>query len=181
MYQGSNKTALASQTQIADALIHLMKENPYAQISICQICREADVSRQTFYSLFDSKEQVILYELDRNYCLKLDSSCCQHLTSLTLKDIARVYSRYIHDNGPILRLLVDNNIMDCMTDSLNSVFADCSQLLPDLEPVQRTYAAHFLASGLTSIAECYVRTNETTDTAQLESLIYSLFRGSYLV
>ncbi len=178
MYQGSNKTALASQTQIADALIGLMAETPYTQISICQICREAEVSRQTFYSLFDSKDQVILYELEKKYCLNLDGRCCHSASlALSLTDIARVYSRYIHENGPFLKLLVENGIIDCMTDSLYHSFVECEHFMPELSESTRSYAAYFLAGGLTGVAQCYVLTCEKADISELEHMIYSLFHG----
>lgn len=34
MYCGSNKTAMASQRQIAEAMMRLIQEKPYAQITI---------------------------------------------------------------------------------------------------------------------------------------------------
>ncbi len=178
MYQGSNKTALASQTQIADALLGLMNESPYAQISICQICREADVSRQTFYSLFESKEQVIVYELGKKYCIDLQGDCCSDTASLSLDHIAQIYSRYITANGAFLKLLAENDILDCMTDSLYSSFEQCSRFFPELENTERTYASAFLAGGLTSIAQSYVKNGETADADRLAGIIRTLFSGS---
>jgi AcrR family transcriptional regulator len=54
MYEGCNKTALTSQSAIAEALLNLMKEKPYSKISVSEICKRAGVSRQTFYTLFES-------------------------------------------------------------------------------------------------------------------------------
>lgn len=56
MYRGSNPTALQSQSMIIQALLALMQEEPFAKITVKAICARAMVSRQTFYSLFDSKE-----------------------------------------------------------------------------------------------------------------------------
>ena len=68
MYCGTNKQALCSQMQICDALIRLMERKPFAQVSVSELCKEADVARQTFYSLFSSKENVVLFALQRGYC-----------------------------------------------------------------------------------------------------------------
>ena len=38
MYCGSNKTALQSQRQIARAMMALIREKPYAQITISELC-----------------------------------------------------------------------------------------------------------------------------------------------
>ena len=61
MYEGCNKTAVSSQLAIADALLSLMREKPYAKISVSELCKRAQVSRQTFYTLFESKDNVISY------------------------------------------------------------------------------------------------------------------------
>ena len=66
MYKGTNKTALCSQKNIADTFVQLLRDNNYTAISVSRICKAAQVSRQTFYSLFESKENIILYELRKN-------------------------------------------------------------------------------------------------------------------
>ena len=78
MYCGNNKTALTSQRQIAEALLRLLEEQPYGGISVSAICKQADVSRQTFYSLFQSKENVITFALRNDCCYSAmvqDSGC----------------------------------------------------------------------------------------------------------
>ena len=67
MYSGNNKTALASQRQIAAAFTALLREKPYSQISVSAICKEAGVSRQTFYALFAAKENIVLYVLHKRH------------------------------------------------------------------------------------------------------------------
>ena len=49
MYCGRNKTALTSQRQIAEAMMRLIQDKPYAQISVSELCKEAGISRQTFF------------------------------------------------------------------------------------------------------------------------------------
>ena len=44
---------------ITDALLYLMKTNDFNDISISQICNEAQVGRASFYRNFENKEQVI--------------------------------------------------------------------------------------------------------------------------
>ena len=65
MYQGKNPTALQSQNLITEALLALMEEEPFQKITIKAVCAHAGVSRQTFYSLFENKEEVIGRRLDQ--------------------------------------------------------------------------------------------------------------------
>ena len=55
MYCGSNKTALQSQRLIAEAMMELIREKAYSQITISELCKTAGISRQTFYTLFTSR------------------------------------------------------------------------------------------------------------------------------
>ena len=93
MYCGSNKTALTSQKQISSAMLSLLQTKSYADISVCEICKEAQISRQTFYSLFRSKENVISYELEQNYCFTLHSDCMEE--DFTLDRLSDAYASYI--------------------------------------------------------------------------------------
>ena len=63
MYCGSNKTALMSQELISRAMMRLIQEKPFTQISVSELCKTAGISRQTFYSLFTSRENVMVFAL----------------------------------------------------------------------------------------------------------------------
>ena len=148
MYEGCNKTALTSQSAIAGALLSLMEEKPYSRISVSEICKCAGVSRQTFYTLFESKDNVIAFELERKYCFRPEEhECCR--SSMSLEDICHAYSIYITECRDILALLVRNDILYLLQDNLYNSFLSCSFYLPECPGRDRVYAADFLAGGLT--------------------------------
>lgn len=66
---------------IKDAFIKLVKEEPYSKITITQICREADITRSTFYLHFSSITDVLNAVLDDALFLVQDST-----TGLDTKD-----------------------------------------------------------------------------------------------
>ena len=68
MYCGTNKTAMQSQKQIADAMMSLLDEKPFSQITVSELCKAACISRQTFYTLFTSRENVMVFTLQARYC-----------------------------------------------------------------------------------------------------------------
>ena len=178
MYEGCNKTALASQSAIADALLKLMKEKPYSRISVSELCKRAGISRQTFYSLFESKDDVIAFELERKYCFHPEEhECCR--TSMTLEDICHAYSVYITERRDILVLLVRNDILYLFQDSLYNTCSSCDSYLPGYPGQDRIYAADFLAGGLTGIARNYALDGSATSREHLEHILYSLFSGSF--
>lgn len=54
-----NITTQMMKEYIAEALLRLMSNKPYAEISISEIAERAGVNRSTYYRNFDSKESII--------------------------------------------------------------------------------------------------------------------------
>ena len=175
MYCGSNKTALTSQKQISSAMLSLLQTKSYADISVCEICKEAQISRQTFYSLFRSKENVISYELEQNYCFTLHSDCMEE--DFTLDRLSDAYASYIEGQKDFIALLVDNGLMDCMRDSIFEMLMSCSTLASLPDDAGRCFTADFIASGLSSIAKNYVLYESVIDSDYLRRTICRLFGG----
>ena len=58
-----------NQDKLAAALLSLMQRTAYEDISVSALCREAGVSRNTFYRNFPHKEAVLHYAVD-DICLQ---------------------------------------------------------------------------------------------------------------
>ena len=56
-HKQGNKTAIQSQHMIADALFSLMKHKPFHQITVTEICEEANLGRKTFYRNFELRDK----------------------------------------------------------------------------------------------------------------------------
>lgn len=188
MYCGRNKIALSSQKQIADTMLRLLTKNSYAAISVSMICREAGVSRQTFYSLFQSKENVIIYMFQEKYCYSPEEASGQdssgdgaddtdRKTLFPLEAMCRGYSHYMVAQRKFIRLLVDNDITYLMHAALREVMESCECFLPDRAENVRTLAADFMAGGMTCIARHYIQCGLTQDEEELSRLTMSLFNG----
>lgn len=175
MYQGTNKTALSSQNQIAAAFLRLLENCPYSSISISAICKEANVSRQTFYTLFESKENIVTYMLGKKHSFSPAASCCS--SSMTITVLSQEYSSFIIERREFLKLLVKNDIIYLMHESLYNSFMDCTAFLPGADHVVRAFGAEFVSGGLSGIAKIYLE-NEDTSREELETIISELFSGS---
>jgi AcrR family transcriptional regulator len=55
---------IQSKALLQQAFLMLLKDKTFDQISIAELCRKAGVSRQTFYSNYKYKEDVLLEHLD---------------------------------------------------------------------------------------------------------------------
>ena len=178
MYCGSNKTAVASQRQITSALLDLLSEMPYADISVSAICKRADVSRQTFYSLFSSRESVMEFALQARYCEGLDIAAPERGREETpLSQLCRSYSGYILQNRGLIKMLVDNRIDYLLYDSFYDAMDSCECFLRGADPCTRSYAASFYAGGVSSVAKRYAQEGCSTSADRLEELLMTLFSG----
>ena len=181
MYCGCNKTALASQRQIARAMLSLMEQKPFDQISVCELCKSADVSRQTFYSLFSSRENIIAFILQEKYFYTpegtiLEDESPQEICGI--RALCRGYSRYILQNRDFLQILVQNHIDYLLYDCIFEALISCECFLKEVSPCTRRYAAGFYAGGISSVARCFATEGCTSSASELEDMLFTFFTGS---
>ncbi len=181
MYRGCNKTALCSQKNIAEGFYELLQEKEYSKITASEICKKSGVSRQTFYSLFSSKENIVAFILSKEYSFNPNEECKCSGTP-TLKELSKGFSSFIVQKSDFIDLLEKNNIIYLMQETLYDGFTCCSEsgLSPYAgSPLSADLAIDFVASGLTTIAKHYVKNKSEISCAQLEKMIYVLFSGEY--
>ncbi len=172
MYCGCNEKALCSQRAIAGALLELMGEERYASVSISALCRRAGVSRPTFYSLFGSMDDVVLYLLRESFRCEPEPGGAAELESM-----CRFYSRYFTVRRDFLCLLVENGIGHLLYRSIFDSLMDCGCFLAGEEEAPRRHAANFTAGALTGIMQDLV-THEPCGDSELAGLLEELFTGT---
>lgn len=180
MYCGTNKIALASQQQIADAMVRLLQDNQFTDISVSALCRTAGVSRQTFYSLYASKENVIIALLRGYRYVPEEEAPCQRPPVCSLTAFCTQFAHYLKDNTSLIRSLARNNILYLIYDSFYASITDCCGFLGTLPEADRQYTAAFIAMGFTGIARTYIERGASDSADYLEGEILRLFRGQYL-
>jgi len=60
----TTERSVRNQRKIENALLELMGKQPFAEISVTQICKEAEISRRIFYHLFGSKQNALYGLID---------------------------------------------------------------------------------------------------------------------
>ena len=121
MYQGNNLTAIQSQQWLGKALARLMEQQPYAAVTIGAICREADLSRQTFYNVFSSKEEVLRFCLRQQYEKQFRRLADQQ--TLTVEQIVEAFAAVVQENETLLRLMVENDLTGILAEEMTKCIA----------------------------------------------------------
>ena len=78
-----NMKIVRTQQQIEQSLFSLLHKKPYAEISIAEITRKADVSRTSFYRNYENKDSVLAQFLANQYQKFIDDINEHKLKSLT--------------------------------------------------------------------------------------------------
>lgn len=175
MYQGKNPTALNSQKLLLDSLNELLGERAFKDISVSEICGHSGISRQTFYSLFGTKENLLLYQMRNALYVKTPS--VWNTSEATLKETCVNYGKYIAANYEQLKMLVDNDLMSLLNKLFYESMSDCPQSYVDLHDEEREYALRFLSAGLCSLTQEYVKHHKIPDPAELTRLSYKIMSG----
>lgn len=132
------------------------------------------MSRQTFYTLFKSKENIIIYELHSKYPFVLNDK-----NIFSLQDLCYYFSLYIKANHTFLKLIIDNDLSQILFNSLEQSILSCSRIIPKEYAKNRDFIASFSAGGLTSLTKTFLEKEICNDLNTTKELTYSLFSGLF--
>ena len=175
MYNGNNPTALKSQQWLTQTLLELMEEKPYVDISIMDICKKADLSRQTFYNYFESKDDLFRYLLRSTYDKKLDS-----LTEIPSSDEAiSAFVSVVRENPRMVNAIVKNNMGNLVSDEIfNAITQFLNRFIPNFEN-QPDFAYHvvLLSGALTHFMLYYARNNKDLSEKEMTKILETFLSG----
>ncbi|GIN20576.1 TetR/AcrR family transcriptional regulator [Siminovitchia fordii] len=113
----SNPIAQKSKKWFIDALLKLMKEQPYKEITVKQLSKEAGLDRSTFYRNFDSKQDILLLHLrdiSEEYIDKL-----RPIYQLDMEKQAFIFFEFFNENRSLISLLHQNDLSILLLDTFN--------------------------------------------------------------
>ena len=117
MYESTNPSVIRSQKEITDALLKLMQEHPYDEISVKQILLESKLARKTFYRNFDSKDDVLMSLFRKNLREYFD------IVNNARGDVLTTIFEFADRNRQLLLLLDKNELLPIFLNCLNEYFA----------------------------------------------------------
>ncbi|HUM84835.1 MAG TPA: TetR/AcrR family transcriptional regulator [Lachnospiraceae bacterium] len=175
MYTGTNPTAVRSQNTFTAAVLEMMKSTAFSKITVKAICEKAQLSRQTFYEFFDSKEDVI-----RQIIHEKLFNLPEPAPVFTKAVIENYFYSHIYGNRAFLRLLAKNNLEFLLSGELSASLEDVEkQLDPGEDKNVRKIATAFLTSALTGSFLVWAEGTVKISEKDFIELIYSILRGNY--
>ena len=110
----NGKIAEQSKKKIANALLVVLEQYDYKEITITQLAGEANLSRKTFYRLFTDKEDVLSYLFNNIYieCFEqIKSKHTQHYW-----DIVQCYFDFWEERKSLLLLFKRSHLLPVLFD-----------------------------------------------------------------
>lgn len=179
MYKGFNPTALQSQEWIRSSFLELLKSKPKHTITIKEICANAGLARQTFYQLFDSKEEILEYHLDllfREYIYEIELA-----PQINMRQIAFQYFEFFKRNQETLSLMIDNDVATLVSKKFREYLITMKQLTKQTsEKPMADYALAFITGAIVEISIFWYKDNMRLSSEDLSILINSILEGEYL-
>ncbi|MPM47007.1 hypothetical protein SDC9_93715 [bioreactor metagenome] len=136
------------------ALLELMHQKPFQDISISEIAAKADLSRRTFYRSFSSKEEVICYHLNSIWRTGLTqlSADADHSYWRTI----RWYLELWYAHRELALLLYCDDLMALLLREYNKIFHEIYLIRKGDYPLAKqpqamNYALAYSAGGLLNI------------------------------
>lgn len=115
--ESSNPISIQSKEWIVEALLELMKEKLYSEITITEISNKSQLARRTFYRNFDSKEDVLnlyIQKLVREYIEDLSRE-----ERLKVYDVAKVYFTFWREHLDFLILMEKSDLLYMILQKYN--------------------------------------------------------------
>ena len=115
----TNPIAIQSKYMFVDALLELMREKSYNQISVSELSAKADLSRRTFYRLFNSLDEILLFHIH-----DLWSQKSNELYSSSDKSYLHTSEFALHfwyENKELTILLYQNGLVNIMQQFINDI------------------------------------------------------------
>jgi len=179
MYKGNNPTAIQSQNWLKGSLLDLCSIKSYNSISVKELCSRADLSRQTFYMLFKSKEEIVELFIDDLFEDVISKIDLNTMNIHTLLDMC--FSLYQQDT-PKIKILIENNLVWILRKKLQEQIYKLTPYIckSDMEDDMRHYTAAFISGAIIDII-VYLYNNKIKKTSkELSELVFHLLKGEYL-
>ena len=177
MYQGNNTTAVRSQQWLAKAMARLLEAQSYASVTVGALCKEADLSRQTFYNVFDSKEEVLRFCLRSEYEKQFRRFMGQE--TISAAQIVEAFAVVVSENQRLLQLMVNNDLASIITDEMAQCIALFVRQFVKLEKKDALlpYGEALLSGALAHLLIYWFRQEQPISMEQLTKLTSDFLQG----
>jgi len=179
MYQGKNPKALLSERLLIEALQKLMEQKNYYEINIKEICKIADVSRQTFYKFFKAKDELLEFMMDSVFKeIVKEINTDAPIDTITTTNI---FVQIFYGNKRLMDLIIKNNLEFIFVKRFMLAVTGIKFIVdPNSEISNLDYIFAYYAGGLTNILIHWSQDSDRITPEELSKLINNIINSEVL-
>ena len=163
-----DKRSQDSAKELGKGLLRCLQTKPMEQVTISDLFRETNISRTTFYRLFDSPEDILRY-LCAEHMAQLEAFYVCHPSS-SIEELS-IGSIEVFTSDPLLEeALVRNHRMDLLTEMFLQNYRHMSSQLPGLhmlDEAAQEYVQAFICSTMTASLTTWIKRGRVESPEQL--------------
>ena len=166
MYHIKNdKRSGKSAAAFCKSLAVLLNKKPYDEISISDICQECGIARTTFYRLFDTIDDILIYQFDGLFEESLESYASQPQSSKK-SSYAEIILKIALSNKPLIQAIVSSGRNDLFDFAAREKeYAITQNMNLNINKKERMYCTPMLNAMIFSVIKTWIANGcmETTD------------------
>ena len=172
----NNRRTQMTRLLLKTALTELMREKPFSQITIKEICEQADLNRTTFY-LHYADQSALLADVED----EVQRKTLEYLRNIKPTDDApsliEAFLRYIQEHAGLFRILLcDTGSEDFRGRFIQNTLESLRLNIPiSCPPEEEPYVLCFLMQGSVHMIMEWIKRDFDIDAKQLACLIYQAF------
>ena len=175
MYEGKNPKALLSISLITEAFIREIHKKKYEEINVKELCKVADVSRQTFYNIFRTKEDVLRKCIDNIFDTILD----RRSDTVDAIESIHIFVKTFYENQDFMDLLIRNHLEKILTEEFVFAISGLSKSVENFQIEHLDYQLAFYAGGLTQILIHWMKDEERVSSDELIDILANSIQLPY--
>lgn len=167
-----------SMNKFADALLALMREKSFADVSITDLSAAAGLVRKTFYRNFDSKEDILKFKLDGFFAEITDRF---DFSTAGVSDIYAFCFEYLAKNRDITVMFTDGfaerTVIGRIKEYIDTSYSEIMHGATSFEPSLAEFYSAFIADGIVSVVRTWVNNGCKQPPAVMAGLMHRLLSG----
>lgn len=173
-----NRRTQMTKLLLRTALIELMQEKPFRQITIKDLCERADLNRTTFY-LHYTNQEAVLADVERDALEKTMEYMKNISPTVETVELIQAFLSYVKNNAPLFRILLCHSGNDAiMASYMGSVLGRLRPNLPMYGPPERErYVLNFLMHGSIHVIIMWMEQGFNPSENEIAALIYRMCDG----
>ncbi|XBX10730.1 TetR/AcrR family transcriptional regulator (plasmid) [Enterocloster clostridioformis] len=174
-----NPTAIRSRKALAIALVNLLCEQPLKDITVEDITNSAGLSRQTFYTNFSQKEDILANSLNELF-LQLSDGLCPPPD--TVEEMMALYFQFWSEHQKFLSVLFDNQLSHLFAIDNTYLFRnECSIYSEKAVKSQKNllYVENYLAGLTFQMLHTWQQNGWNEETEVIAQIACQLLKGDF--